>query len=124
MLEDIGYDDMGVVQLLTCGVEVVGMLDRIGIWKPTDPPVLVSKSLLWQSAREAQAKLTAPRRPGDLDSAVWEITLEDVKDGNLEGPFSPEQVEKLLGPRWIGARRFGIQQGEKIRAVDDFSEFH
>eukprot|EP00973_Karenia_brevis_P006110 831359-Karenia_brevis.AAC.1 len=67
MLEDIGCDDMGVVQLLTRGVEVVGMLDKIGIWKPTDPP----------GALEAQARQTALRKPGDLDPAVWEITLED-----------------------------------------------
>eukprot|EP00973_Karenia_brevis_P039975 5516685-Karenia_brevis.AAC.1 len=29
----------------------------------------------------------------------------------------------MLGPAWVGARRFGIQQGGKIRVIDDFSEF-
>ena len=54
---------------------------------------------------------------------VWRQTKEEVDTGLLEGPFSVEQRTNVLGGRWTGARRFGIQQSEKIRAIDDFSEF-
>ena len=36
MLTSIGYDDMGVIDLLTQGVKITGVLQRTGIWKP-DP---------------------------------------------------------------------------------------
>ena len=25
--------------------------------------------------------------------------------------------------RWVAARRFGVQQGDKVRQIDDFSKF-
>ncbi len=39
------------------------------------------------------------------------------------GPYSREEVTKLLGRVWVVARRFGIRQGAKTRSIDDFSEF-
>ena len=49
--------------------------------------------------------------------------MEEVEEGGLRGPFTAEEIEARHGPRWIAARRFGIVQSEKIRPIDDFSEF-
>ena len=55
---------------------------------------------------------------------VWSQTKEEIDSGLLEGPFSIQELTKMFGEQWSGARRFGIQQGEKVRAMDEFSEFH
>ena len=49
--------------------------------------------------------------------------MEEVDAGLLVGPRSDAQLADLLGERWTGARRLGIQQGDKVRSIDDFSEF-
>eukprot|EP00973_Karenia_brevis_P041116 5689064-Karenia_brevis.AAC.1 len=62
MLADIHYDNLSVADYLRKGIEVVGLLERTGIWKPIEPPKLVTRKMLWQGARAAQEKLIAPRR--------------------------------------------------------------
>ena len=39
------------------------------------------------------------------------------------GPLTPEQPENEVGKFWIAARRFAVRLGEKLRPIDDFSEF-
>ena len=39
------------------------------------------------------------------------------------GPLSAEEVKQRLGDEWIPSRRFGVKQNDKVRAVDDFSQF-
>ena len=34
-----------------------------------------------------------------------------------------EQLDAKYDRCWIPSKRFGVRQGQKIRAVDDFSEF-
>ena len=36
--------------------------------------------------------------------------------------MSSDQLRSMLGPRWTGAKRFGVPQGGKVRLVDDFTE--
>jgi hypothetical protein len=126
MLSDIGYDDMEVVSLLSEGVKVVGKLDEVGIWKKDDSrgPRCSVKDV-WLGAREAQAKVLTPRKPQDqaLEEEVWKGTLKEVDDGVLKGPMTPAEVSFIVGPLWVAARRFGLKQGQKIRPIDNFSEF-
>ena len=39
------------------------------------------------------------------------------------GPFSSSEMTERLGDHWVPSRRFGVRQGGKIRAVDDFSQY-
>jgi hypothetical protein len=48
-------------------------------------------------------------------------TWDEKKRGWLLGPFEPEELTAELGC-WIPSRRFGLRQGGKVRAIDDFSE--
>ena len=80
------------------------------------------------SAAWAQRELLSAPPPCDAEraEAVWKATLEEAGPGKewLRGPYTPEELRKELGPRWLGARRFGIVQSGKLRLIDDFSEFH
>eukprot|EP00969_Alexandrium_andersonii_P097916 4322571-Alexandrium_andersonii.AAC.1 len=66
-------------------------------------------------------------RPSD-DLAVATRVLEDTvaqvapERGWLQGPLSAEALDGLHPEGWLGARRFGVPQGTKVRLVDDFSE--
>ena len=131
MLLDIGYDDLGVVDLLKFGIETVGHLPRIGIWKQCQKPPLLGVETLWEKAPEVQKQVMHYKDGGPEDEEVWKLTLAERDEGGIRGPFTPKQVSMLLGPRWTAARRFAVVQGTKetpdgpvpkVRPIDDFSE--
>ena len=37
----------------------------------------------------------------------------EVERGWASGPFTEEEMTKRMGPLWLPARRFGIEQGDK-----------
>ena len=43
--------------------------------------------------------------------------------GWIKGPYSSEELDRKFPEGWIPSKRFGVVQGSKVRAVDDFSEF-
>ena len=48
---------------------------------------------------------------------------QQLSDGWVKGPFTMQQMDERFGGCWIPSKRFGVRQGGKVRAVDDFSEF-
>ena len=49
-------------------------------------------------------------------------TESETAKGWLEGPYTPEEITEKLGtPDWAPCHRFGIDQGKKIRQIDDLS---
>ena len=41
----------------------------------------------------------------------------------MKGPYTSSELDQKFDGCWIPSKRFGVRQGGKIRAVDDFSEF-
>ena len=128
LLRGIEYDDVGVADLLLTGIPIIGQLPRVGIWRPDNSKMAkCSAQELWAGARQSQAaiqdKLQAAKTWTDTDQLLWNITLEEVESGGLEGPLSPDQVTEKVGKLWVASRRFPVAQGEKVRAIDDFSAF-
>eukprot|EP00973_Karenia_brevis_P085910 11915827-Karenia_brevis.AAC.1 len=123
LLQEIEYDDLGVVDYLTNGVKTVGNLAATGIWKPWNNRATCPVDAIWMNARRTQRELLKPRRHSDVDKVVWDATIKERDEGILKGPLSKDQVEEALGPLWVGARRFGIVQNGAVRPIDDFSEF-
>ena len=101
MLEAIQYDDLAVVDLLMTGVQVVGTLDRVGIWKPEDRSAKISREVLIKGAGPAQVDAAQIRRVSDEDEVIWKTTLEEVEDGCLEGPFTAEEITARVGRNWV-----------------------
>ena len=58
---------------------------------------------------------------GPLDDAVWSLSREEVQLGWLEGPFTEAELLRKLGD-FVPSRRFGLQQQNKVRLIDHFSE--
>ena len=59
----------------------------------------------------------------EIARAVFQETQQQLSDGWVKGPFTMQQMDERFGGCWIPSKRFGVRQGGKVRAVDDFSEF-
>ena len=126
MLSDIKYDDMKAVDLLKLGIRLVGELEKLGIWKPTeDKRARCQVQAVWSKAHTSQREVLKPKHQKDkeVEEAVWKTTLDEVESGLLEDPLTKEEIEDKVGPLWVAARRFGLKQGSKIRPIDDFAQF-
>ena len=111
---------------LAAGCRITGDVGVTGIFPPRESPATMSKEELWAIALCSRAALIAGMRSsGDsgLDREIYEATIAEVKAGRAMGPFTAEEVSRRLGPRWTAARRFGVVQNNKVRVVDDFSEY-
>ena len=67
---------------------------------------------------------TANAVPGsDNLRAIWDATIDDVKEFSSVGPFvSEEEVTKFLGQEdWIPTQRFEVVQKNKVRGRDSVS---
>lgn len=53
-----------------------------------------------------------------IDAEVWQQTLTEVEQGWLRGPLDIPEID----PHSPITRRFGLQQGEKARLIDDYSD--
>eukprot|EP00973_Karenia_brevis_P006417 873407-Karenia_brevis.AAC.1 len=113
MLKDIGYKDVQVADLLVTGIKSVGEVPRTGLWKPVSIPAICSVKTLWDRAKVTQAALLRPRPASGMEDEVWEKTMQDVEEGCLVGPFTPQQLSQKVGSLWVGAFRFGIRQSGK-----------
>ena len=120
MLLCANYPDMGVVDEVLSGTELVGEVGITGIFESRFKPADITVSELKQSAySESRAMFNSARSSGDdeIDLAVLEKTQEEVQSGWAHGPIPFEE----LPPHAILSRRFGLKQPGKIRLIDDLS---
>ena len=126
MLQSIDYPDKRLVEDLLRGMPIVGLLPPTGAfpkkWRRGTRTVMwLERTLRW-----ARAKLQASTRPDPdawVQSELEKKTKQEEKLGWTKGPLSEEQVTELLGEDWLACRRFGVVQGDKVRLIDDLSEF-
>ena len=120
MLTSAGYPDMGVVDELETGVDLLGDVPETGMLpKKFSPAVLAEEGLKMQSSfmRKSHREVACSSGDAMVDETVWKQTLEEVEAGWLEGPLSLQSVP-ATSPI---SRRFGLVQKEKVRLIDDFS---
>ena len=101
MLEIFQCDDLAVVDLLITGIQVVGTLGKIGIWKPEDRSAKISLATLLKGAQAAQADVVKLRAGGPEDAEVWKATVDEIEEGCLEGPFTADEITQKLGKNWV-----------------------
>ena len=94
-------------------------------YQGADPEWLGLKAAEIRADLEAQHSRT---KNDFITEAVWEETdgalnpQSETAKGWLEGPFTPEEITERLGTAdWAPCHRFGVDQGKKIRTIDDLS---
>ena len=135
MLEDAGYEDQDLIKDLMEGFPLTGTLNYCPEFPPMLRPASIDQQELLSTAKWARHSLegkakSRPRATTDEESliakAIADITAEEVDPakGWAIGPYSAQQLDDKYGiDSWVPSRRFGIRQSNKVRAVDDFSEF-
>ena len=125
LLEDYSFDDMGVVRFMKEGVPIVGQHDTPACFPLKLKPAVISEQGLRESAvarREAMFLRSHQQEP-HIHKSLEETAREEVSMGILEGPMTASEVTAALGHEsWSPIRRFGLDQGNKIRPIDDGRE--
>ena len=120
ILEELNYDDLGVLSLMEEGATLAGEIEQTGIFQAQFKPCLITMDQLQdESVRRNEFILSLTKSSGDrvLDEMLLEETREELECGWVEGPFDISTLE-------YGAtisRRFALVQGAKTRMIDDFS---
>ncbi len=123
LMEQTGFNDDSLFQEMIDGFDLVGQASVSGEFPYLHKPALQSvrelrKKSVWLRAAVI-GKCNASDR-SDLDETTWTKTLEERDRGWLEGPFTLEQVEAMVGDsEWIATRRFPLEQKDKVRMIDD-----
>ena len=120
MLKSIDYPDMSVVSELRDGTDLVGCTPKTGLWPSKFQPASITLDELHDIACKERSCLSqqfAGVCEGALIEQVCNKTTEEVDAGALVGPIHLEDIPT----NYPLSRRFGIQQGMKLRCIDDFS---
>ena len=120
MLEDIQYDDLGVVQELIEGATLTGDIPVTGVLDAKLKPARIDIEQLMDISEQVKQQIhcrTTSSGDEEMDSLLWEKTLEEVKKGHLEGPFEYDAIPKDC----LVSSRFPLMQGGKLRPIDNYS---
>ena len=125
LLRDYAFDDLGVIKFMMEGAPIVGQHDTPSCFKSKLKPAVITEAQLRESAearREAMI-LKSHQQESHVVKSLEETAKEEVEMGILEGPMSADEVSATLGHNsWSAIRRFGLDQGSKIRPIDDGRE--
>ena len=108
------------------GVPVFGEVPATGLYdrevsEPDKTLTQVLQAGKW-SRPALRAKIKGDKNP-EADALVLARTEEEVQEGKALGPYTEDDVDRILGKQWAPARRVGLVQSAGIRPIDDFSEF-
>ena len=120
MLNAVEYPDMGVVKEFTRGTDLVGEVEKTGLWPAKFQPAVIGVDELCSIAAMERGALSEQFKgctDSELTRQVWTKTLEEVSSGALVGPIPLGDIAQDTPL----SRRFGIQQGSKVRCIDDYS---
>ncbi|KAF4656931.1 hypothetical protein FOL47_008665 [Perkinsus chesapeaki] len=59
------------------------------------------------------------RKSSEFDDTLWNSAVDEVQAGSMCGPFSMDDIDSMFD-EYVCSRRFGLDQGSKIRPIDDF----
>lgn len=127
MALDAGVGDENLFSELSQGFRLTGVMPQSNQFPTQWKPAMISVEQLRESSVWARKMIYAScRRVGsdpEVAAAVFEETQQQLQDGWVKGPYTSKQLDERYNGCWIPSKRFGVRQGAKIRAVDDFSEF-
>ncbi len=121
IIDDEKYEDTKLAEDMASGFSLVGQAPSSGGRLPEKfmPANLHVDELEDGSSRARAAVRLATSSSGDadMDSKLWLKTLEERDRGWLIGPLSWDELEENA----VVSKRFPLQQGAKLRPIDDFS---
>ena len=87
--------------------------------------------MLLLSAKETRKEISrsvANMKVDDVAREVYKKSVgtpdSEVEKGWASGPFTEKEMTSRNGTLWLCAKRFGVEQGEKVRQIDFSEGFH
>ena len=121
MLQDAGYCDVGIVDQIASGFDLMGHIPEAGVFRSKTVPATLTPDEVRRTAKHTRQGILLGAAEGLRDehaSRLYEITLEERDKGWLQGPVDPS----TLDDRASVSRRFAVFQSGKVRPIDDLSE--
>ena len=120
LLQGLGHADVHLVRDISSGFPLTGWLAPSNVMETKFSVPSVTVDSLWADREKLNAQAwnsTRSTGDADLDERLWQATLDDVAAGWATLDESPESPPSDC----ILSRRFGVVQGSRLRAIDDFS---
>eukprot|EP00435_Cladocopium_sp_Y103_P038332 s3870_g10.t1 len=120
MLEDVGYEDVAALNLLSNGATLAGEVEVSEAFELQFKPCLITLKQLETDAvrrNEMVLQMTGSSGSEETDLQMLEETENELAKGWAEGPFELSDLE----PGSTISRRFPLVQSTKTRMIDDFS---
>ena len=127
MIAAAGHGDTGIVDEIIEGARLTGSNKDSHVFQKVQPvAIAISVQELKNRAKWVQRALFAKCRASEdenSDNEVWKTTMDEQAKGWLSGPFDAiDDVSRHLGSaQWIPSPRFGLRQGKKVRAIDNYT---
>ena len=121
ILQHEQYTDLQLPDDIFNGFSLVGHVPVSNTLPKKFAPATMAVQELEDSAgrsREAIRRMTRSSGDTEVDQKLLEKTREEASKGWLVGPLDWSE----LGPTAVVSRRFPVQQGSKIRPIDDYSQ--
>ena len=116
----VGYADASIALEAMNGFPLAGWLPATSVF-PTlvKPPEMHVNELATLTSSYAARALASVRTPEDVELSreLWDITMEEVEAGFLEGPFKSSDLPDGA----VVSPRFAIRQSNKTRPIDNFT---
>jgi hypothetical protein len=125
MCRDAGVDDEGLGDLIASGVKLTGQGEYSRQFEEELKPPAISNVDLMRSSKWTRRKILGRSNlhvPDNVREQVWQGALDEAQKGWLTGPLTELELRGQLGPMFVVSRRFGLEQADKVRAIDDMSE--
>eukprot|EP00971_Amphidinium_carterae_P329664 6462259-Amphidinium_carterae.1 len=127
-MRKLGYEEEWMITGIVEGFPISGDLPESCLFPANHIPAQFSRDrLLAEASWRRRALLGKIRSSGDpeMDKMLVEKTWDEKSGGSMLGPFTDDELSRLVGGSWVPARRFGILQssadGVKLRPIDDYT---
>ena len=118
-----GVEDDTLFQQMCEGFKILGYAEPSGQFPVSFKPASMSEHELKQASSWIRGMLKKPdsRESNEIAEGLWAEALDQAQDGSgwLYGPYSERELDELFPEGWVPSRRFGVQQGDRTRAIDD-----
>ena len=130
LLEKFDYDDVAAADILSTGAQISGVVPGRPSWEPggasAAPPEWTVEKLVHHNRRQvpamcARASARAKNFENNENDEILRATLNDVKTGISDGPYSLHDFYTAF-PVAALSKRFPVVQEEKVRPCDDAKE--
>ena len=109
------------------GVSLTGEVGSTHLFaQHVQQPAMTAQQLMKSSKWSRSLILKRKKEQVDprVQQAVWDLTMNEVDRGWLQGPFNEHQVRMGLGPLFVASKRFGLEQADRIKQIEYLSESH